>query len=210
MEDRESQARRTVKKYMGFSVVVGLFASSTQVAHVAGSIVGRLTMPVFAGASTYAIGQVFIQHFESGGTFLDFEPAKVREYFRRQFGRGRDLASEAHGSLAPSIGRLRRRSKTEPMTCVHRRVSLLANPLPPCVQGGICDSSACGRVSDKAPKVNKHTAILGGLAGWPAHLPYRLIFHLSALCHDSPVNLLPATERDKARVVRAHDVCWLA
>ena len=28
MEDRESQARRTVKKYMGFSVVVGLFASS--------------------------------------------------------------------------------------------------------------------------------------------------------------------------------------
>ena len=101
MEDRESQARRTVKKYMGFSVGVGLFASSTQVAHVAGSTVGRSTMPVFAGASTYAIGQVFIQHFESGGTFLDFEPAKVREYFRRQFGRGRDLASEAREESGP-------------------------------------------------------------------------------------------------------------
>ena len=54
-------------------------------------------MPVFAGASTYAIGKVFIQHFESGGTFLDFEPAKVRAYFSQQFDKGRDLASEAHG-----------------------------------------------------------------------------------------------------------------
>ena len=162
MEERESQARRTVNKYMGFSAgvgllplpflntagitalqlrmlqvlsesyevpfsrdlgkkiiasllgsivptslsgtlggVAGLFASSMQVAQVAGSIVGRLTMPVFAGASTYAIGQVFIQHFESGGTFLDFQPAKVREYFRRQFGRGRDLASEAREEASP-------------------------------------------------------------------------------------------------------------
>ena len=162
MEDRESQARRTVQKYMGFSAAVGLlplpflntagitaiqlrmlqvlsesyevpfskdlgkkiigsllgsivptslsgalggvaglFASSMSVAHVAGSIVGRLTMPVFAGASTYAIGQVFIQHFESGGTFLNFEPAKVRDYFRRQFGRGRDLASEAREESSP-------------------------------------------------------------------------------------------------------------
>jgi uncharacterized protein (DUF697 family) len=159
MEERESQARRTVKKYMGFSAGVGLLplpllntagitaiqlrmlqvlsesygvpfskdlgkkiigsllgaivpsslsgtlggaaswlASST---HVAGSIVSRLSMPVFAGASTYAIGQVFIQHFESGGTFLDFEPAKVREYFRRQFGRGRTLASEANQETPP-------------------------------------------------------------------------------------------------------------
>jgi uncharacterized protein (DUF697 family) len=160
MEDRESQARRTVNKYMGFSAgvgllplpllntagitalqlrmlqvlsetydvpfskdlgkkiigsllgsivptslsgtlggVAGLFASS---ARMAGALVSRLTMPVFAGASTYAIGQVFIQHFESGGTFLDFEPAKVRDYFRRQFGRGRELASEARQGATPS------------------------------------------------------------------------------------------------------------
>ncbi len=52
---------------------------------VLGSILGVLTLPLFASAITYAIGKVFIQHFESGGTFLDFEPEKVRTYFHEQF-----------------------------------------------------------------------------------------------------------------------------
>jgi uncharacterized protein (DUF697 family) len=156
MEDRENQARRTVKRYMWFSAgvgllrlpflnvagitalqlrmlqvlseyydvpfsrdlgkkiigsllgsivptslsgilggTVGLFASSVKAATVGRSIIGGLSLPVFAGASTYAIGKVFIQHFESGGTFLDFEPAKVRAYFSQQFDKGRDFASEA-------------------------------------------------------------------------------------------------------------------
>ncbi|MBF0118397.1 MAG: DUF697 domain-containing protein [Desulfobacterales bacterium] len=30
---------------------------------------------------TYAIGKVFIQHFESGGTFLDFDPKTVKNFF---------------------------------------------------------------------------------------------------------------------------------
>ncbi len=158
MEDRESQARRTVNKYMWFSAgvgllpspflnvagvtalqlrmlqvlseqyevpfsrdlgkkiigallgaitpaslsgvlrgTVGLLTSSMHVARAAGAIVGGLSLPVLAGAATYAVGKVFIQHFESGGTFLDFEPAKVREYFRQQFATGQDLASGAHG-----------------------------------------------------------------------------------------------------------------
>ena len=29
------------------------------------------------------MGKVFIQHFESGGTFLDFDPDKVRSYFSK-------------------------------------------------------------------------------------------------------------------------------
>lgn len=43
-----------------------------------------VTLPAFAGAVTYAIGKVFIMHFESGGTFLDFEPDKVKAYFEEQ------------------------------------------------------------------------------------------------------------------------------
>ena len=42
-------------------------------------------LPAFAGAVTYASGQIFIQHFESGGTFLDFDPAIVKEQFREFF-----------------------------------------------------------------------------------------------------------------------------
>lgn len=50
-----------------------------------GPLLGAITLPAFAAASTYAVGKVFIQHLESGGTFLDFEPQEVREYFRQQF-----------------------------------------------------------------------------------------------------------------------------
>ncbi|MBF0210010.1 MAG: DUF697 domain-containing protein [Desulfamplus sp.] len=63
---------------------------------VVGPIMGAVSMPVIAGAATYAVGQVFIQHFESGGTFLTFEPDKVKGYFQEQFEKGKEFAkSEA-------------------------------------------------------------------------------------------------------------------
>jgi uncharacterized protein (DUF697 family) len=57
-------------------------------------LVGMFAMPIYAGAVTYAIGKVFIQHFESGGTFLDFDPAKVKEYFSKLYEEGRTAASK--------------------------------------------------------------------------------------------------------------------
>src|SRR6266487_6915811 len=39
-----------------------------------GTAVGALTMPVFSAGATWVIGRVFIQHFASGGTLLDFNP----------------------------------------------------------------------------------------------------------------------------------------
>ena len=42
-------------------------------------------MPAVNGALSYAVGRVFIQHFASGGTFLDFDPNKVRGYFEEQY-----------------------------------------------------------------------------------------------------------------------------
>jgi len=38
-------------------------------------------MPIVAGAATYAIGKVFVRHFASGGTFLTFNPEKVKDYY---------------------------------------------------------------------------------------------------------------------------------
>jgi uncharacterized protein (DUF697 family) len=60
-----------------------------------GQAVGGMTVPVFAGASTYAVGRVFEQHFASGGTFLDFDPAKTRAYYAEQFEQGKKVAVEA-------------------------------------------------------------------------------------------------------------------
>jgi len=55
-------------------------------------IVGSISMPIFSGAATWAIGKVFIQHFSSGGTFLDFDPKKVKEYFSNLFKQGQEIA----------------------------------------------------------------------------------------------------------------------
>jgi hypothetical protein len=37
---------------------------------------------------------VFVQHFESGGTFLDLDPAKVKAYFSEQFERGKKVVAD--------------------------------------------------------------------------------------------------------------------
>ena len=61
---------------------------------VTGYFVGLFAISGVAAAFTYAVGKVFLQHFASGGTFLDFNPKKVREYFARQFEEGKLIAAK--------------------------------------------------------------------------------------------------------------------
>jgi len=65
-----------------------LAISACKAIPVAGPLACLTSLPIMAGALTYAIGKVFIQHFESGGTFLTFDPKKVRNYFRELFVEG--------------------------------------------------------------------------------------------------------------------------
>jgi uncharacterized protein (DUF697 family) len=62
---------------------------------LAGFASAFLAVPSLAAAFTYAVGKVFVVHFASGGTFLDFDPKTVREYFARQFEEGKLVASKA-------------------------------------------------------------------------------------------------------------------
>jgi hypothetical protein len=55
-----------------------------------------LTLTVFAGAVTYAIGKVFEQHFESGGTFLDFKAEQYKTYFAQMYQEGKDVVIKKH------------------------------------------------------------------------------------------------------------------
>jgi uncharacterized protein (DUF697 family) len=59
--------------------------SLAKVIPVAGPAIGAVAVPIAGGAVTHALGQVFIQHFETGGTFLNFDPIAMREHFRREF-----------------------------------------------------------------------------------------------------------------------------
>src|SRR5262245_27327795 len=65
------------------STGVGM-ASVVKSIPIAGTAVGALVTPALAVAATYAIGRVFIQHFASGGTLLDFEPPNYREFISRE------------------------------------------------------------------------------------------------------------------------------
>jgi uncharacterized protein (DUF697 family) len=70
-------------------------ASLLKAIPIVGQTTGILAMSAVAGASTYAVGKVFVQHFESGGTFLNFDPAAVREYYREQFKEGSSVVKNA-------------------------------------------------------------------------------------------------------------------
>ncbi|MGD0282880.1 MAG: DUF697 domain-containing protein [Dissulfurispiraceae bacterium] len=74
--------------------VAGPLASLMKVIPIIGVTTGALTGVAVFGASTYALGKVFVQHFESGGTFLDFDPAKVKDFFAEQYKEGRKVAAD--------------------------------------------------------------------------------------------------------------------
>ncbi len=52
------------------------------------SVLGAPLAAAFAGAYSWAMGNMFIQHFETGGTFLNFKPEELRSYFKSLFDNG--------------------------------------------------------------------------------------------------------------------------
>ncbi len=72
----------------------GAVASMVKFLPVIGQTTSAVTMPVIAGAATYAVFKVFVQHFESGGTFLDLDPAKVKSFFSEQFNKGKKVVTD--------------------------------------------------------------------------------------------------------------------
>jgi uncharacterized protein (DUF697 family) len=99
-----SKVKSIVSALVGSFVPVaaaGPLGSMIKLLPVIGQTAGALTMLATAGASTYALGRVFVQHFESGGTFLDFEPENVRAYFAEQFKEGQKIATDLRKPAAP-------------------------------------------------------------------------------------------------------------
>ncbi len=58
---------------------------------VVGPYIGGATSSIFAGASTYALGQVFKTHFSTGGTILDFEVGRLKKLYDEQFEKGKEI-----------------------------------------------------------------------------------------------------------------------
>jgi len=58
-----------------------------------GAIIGGLSMSIMAGASTYAVGQVFISHLEAEGNLDNFNIDAWRKAYEEQLERGKEIAS---------------------------------------------------------------------------------------------------------------------
>jgi uncharacterized protein (DUF697 family) len=59
-----------------------------------GSTLGVVSVPIFAGAVTHALGRLFLMHFESGGTLLNFDPHAMRSHFREEYERSREKVAQ--------------------------------------------------------------------------------------------------------------------
>jgi|APCry1669189070_1035195.scaffolds.fasta_scaffold67654_2 hypothetical protein len=84
-------------------------ASWVKMIPVVGSVLGGSTMMLLSGASTYAIGHVFANHFELGGTILDMDAGKVKAQFNEYYEAGKSklsrkkaAAETAEASVAPT------------------------------------------------------------------------------------------------------------
>lgn len=100
-KEREKQVIAVLITGVGIPALgEGLVASVIKTIPGIGTLSGLLAMPVLSGALAYSVGKVFIQHFESGGTFLTFDPKQVENYYREKFKEGRDVAQAVRKEMA--------------------------------------------------------------------------------------------------------------
>jgi uncharacterized protein (DUF697 family) len=59
-------------------------ASAMKAVPILGMLASAFVMPALSAGATYAIGKAFVQHFESGGTLLDFNPPDYRDFVKHQ------------------------------------------------------------------------------------------------------------------------------
>ncbi|MGB0385842.1 MAG: DUF697 domain-containing protein [Ardenticatenaceae bacterium] len=58
-----------------------------------GSIIGGFSMSVVSGASTYAVGQITIDHFEANGDFSNLDLKQAKKAYKEAFEEGKEVVS---------------------------------------------------------------------------------------------------------------------
>ena len=109
-----SLTKRYGQKFSANAVrgIIGSLAGMVAVSHLKSStlarflravpvvgFIGSYSVTIYNAALTYAIGKVFIHHFEAGGTVLTLNAKKIKGVFEKYFKEGK-AAAEA-GKLDP-------------------------------------------------------------------------------------------------------------
>lgn len=93
VEFSEQRANAIIGSLAGVSFAMAAGSLLGGVFKIGRALLGfsALTLPA---ASTYAIGQVFIKHFESGGTFLNFDTSRAKEEYDEELESGKRIAAQ--------------------------------------------------------------------------------------------------------------------
>ncbi|MCP4149194.1 MAG: DUF697 domain-containing protein [bacterium] len=89
----ESEGKTLLTALTG-GVVARLGASVIKALPGIGTIIGGVSMSVMAGATTYAIAQVAIFHFASGGDFFDFDMDAAKKIYEDEIEKGKAFAQK--------------------------------------------------------------------------------------------------------------------
>lgn len=90
----ETQGKAIVTSLTSATLARIAAGSVAKLIPVVGSVIGGISNSIFAGASSYALGEVFKKHFDSGGTFLDFDTSRLSKVYKEKFEKGKKVAEE--------------------------------------------------------------------------------------------------------------------
>ncbi|KPA15982.1 GTPase domain-containing protein [Candidatus Magnetomorum sp. HK-1] len=92
----EDKVKNIISSLIGGSLPLAIafpVISLVKAIPVLGQSLAVVSLPAIAGATTYAVGKVFIRHFSAGGTFLTLDPSKVKGYYQDMFKEGKLVAA---------------------------------------------------------------------------------------------------------------------
>lgn len=86
---QQEAVKTTVATLLGTLATAGLAApvafTTLKVVPGLGSVAGGVSMGALGAAATYAVGKVFVNHFEGGGTLANFDVDKVKDDLKSAF-----------------------------------------------------------------------------------------------------------------------------
>lgn len=94
-QDFNEQVGKSIVTSLVGTSLARIAASAIKTIPLIGSILGAASMSVLSGASTYAVGQVFIQHFGKGGTLHNFNPDQAKAQYNEEFEKGKQFSVRA-------------------------------------------------------------------------------------------------------------------
>lgn len=70
------------------------FRSAFKAVPLVGWALGGVSLAAFAAAGTYAVGEVFKEHFDQGGALHDLNPESFRKFYREKWEEGKRMVEK--------------------------------------------------------------------------------------------------------------------